>query len=77
MNDGVSPHLIGINRPWETGGGFFASYIYFLVMIMPKLDELKTRIDWLKELFKILAAMLVADVAGLAKLSSEPPIGIW
>lgn len=44
---------------------------------MPKLDEIKARLDWLKELFKILAAMLVADIAGLAKLYFDTPIGIW
>ena len=44
---------------------------------MPKLDEIKARLDWLKELFKILAAMLVADVAGIAKLYFDASIGIW
>jgi len=43
---------------------------------MPKLDELKTRIDWLKELFKILAAILVADVVGVSKLYLDESIGI-
>lgn len=35
---------------------------------MPKLDEIKARLDWLKELFKVLVAILVADVAGVSKL---------
>ena len=43
---------------------------------MPKLDEIKARLDWLKELFKILVAVLVADVAGLSKLYLDASIGI-
>jgi hypothetical protein len=35
---------------------------------MGKLDEVKSRIDWLKDLFKILIAIMVADIAGIAKL---------
>jgi hypothetical protein len=35
---------------------------------MAKIDEVKARIDWLKELFKILITVMVADVAGMAKL---------
>jgi hypothetical protein len=35
---------------------------------MPKLDEIKARIDWLKELFKIIVTIMVADIAGMAKL---------
>jgi hypothetical protein len=33
-----------------------------------KLDEVKSLIDWLKYLFKILIAIMVADIAGIAKL---------
>jgi len=43
---------------------------------MPKLDEIKARLDWLKEQFKILVAVLVADVAGLSKLYSDASIGV-
>ncbi len=43
---------------------------------MPKLDEIKARLDWLKELFKILVAVLVADVAGLSKLYLDASIDI-
>jgi len=35
---------------------------------MPKIDEIKAEIDWLKDLFKIIVTLLVALVAGLAKL---------
>jgi hypothetical protein len=35
---------------------------------MPKLDEIRARLDWLKEQFKVLVAILVADVAGVSKL---------
>jgi membrane protein YdbS with pleckstrin-like domain len=35
---------------------------------MAKLDEVKSHIDWLKDLFKILVAVLVAAVAGVSKL---------
>ena len=38
---------------------------------MAKIDEVKARIDWLKELFKIVVAVMVADVAGMAKLYLE------
>ena len=43
---------------------------------MPKLDEIKARLDWLKELFKILIAVLVADVAGVSKLYLDAPDGV-
>ncbi|MDQ7068666.1 MAG: hypothetical protein Q9M40_12205 [Sulfurimonas sp.] len=35
---------------------------------MPKIDEIKSEIDWLKDLFKIIVALLVALVAGISKL---------
>ena len=35
---------------------------------MAKIDEIKSHIDWLKDLFKILVAILVADIAGVSKL---------
>jgi len=33
-----------------------------------KLDEVKSRIDWLKDLFKILIAIMAVAIASLAKL---------
>jgi len=41
---------------------------------MGKLDEVKSRIDWLKDLFKILIAIMVADIAGIAKLFMDDKI---
>jgi len=35
---------------------------------MSRLDEVKSRIDWLKDLFKIIVAIMVADIAGMANL---------
>jgi len=35
---------------------------------MAKIDEIKSHIDWLKDLFKILVAIMVADIAGVSKL---------
>ena len=35
---------------------------------MAKIDEIKSHIDWLKDLFKILVAILVADIAGASNL---------
>ena len=35
---------------------------------MSKQDEVKARIDWLKDLFKIVITIMVADIAGMAKL---------
>ncbi len=32
-----------------------------------KLEEIKSRIDWLKGLFKIVITIMVADIAGIAK----------
>ncbi|MDP3301994.1 MAG: hypothetical protein Q8S36_08530 [Sulfuricurvum sp.] len=43
---------------------------------MAKIDEIKAHIDWLKELFKILVAMLVADIAGISKLYLDQNINI-
>lgn len=43
---------------------------------MAKIDEIKSHIDWLKDLFKILVAVLVADVAGVAKLYLSNDINI-
>jgi hypothetical protein len=41
---------------------------------MAKIDEVKARIDWVKELFKILITVMVADVAGMAKLYLDKTI---
>ncbi|MDC9728085.1 MAG: hypothetical protein PSN04_02005 [Methyloprofundus sp.] len=41
---------------------------------MGKLDEVKARIDWLKELFKIVITIMVADIAGVAKLYIDSEI---
>ncbi len=41
---------------------------------MAKIDEVKARIDWLKELFKIVVAVMVADIAGMAKLYLDKTI---
>ena len=35
---------------------------------MSRLDEIKSRIDWLKDLFKIVITIMVADVAGMSAL---------
>ena len=43
---------------------------------MAKIDEIKSHIDWLKDLFKILVAMLVANVAGVSKLYMDMNITI-
>jgi hypothetical protein len=43
---------------------------------MPKIDELKARMDWLKEAVKILVAMLLAAGAGVAKLYLDSEIGV-
>jgi hypothetical protein len=43
---------------------------------MPKLDEIKARIDWLKELFKIMVTIMVADIAGMAKLYLDNTVNI-
>lgn len=43
---------------------------------MAKLDEIKAHIDWLKELFKILVAILVADIAGISKLYVDENINL-
>ncbi len=46
------------------------------VMIMPKLDEIRARLDWLKEQFKILVTILVADVAGVSKLYIDAQVDL-
>ena len=43
---------------------------------MPKIDEVKSEIDWLKDLFKILVMVLVALVAGISKLYLDETINI-
>ena len=35
---------------------------------MAKIDEIKERINWLRELFKILVMILIAVIAGISKL---------
>ena len=37
---------------------------------------MKSRIDWLKDLFKIVIAIMVADVAGLAALYMDDKMGL-
>ena len=44
--------------------------------LMAKIDEIKSHIDWLKDLFKILVAVLVAIVAGISKLYIDMNITI-
>lgn len=43
---------------------------------MPKIDKVKSEIDWLKDLFKILVMVLVALVAGISKLYIDETINI-
>ncbi len=43
---------------------------------MAKIDEVKSHIDWLKDLFKVLVAILVADIAGISKLYLDLQINI-
>lgn len=43
---------------------------------MAKLDEIKAHIDWLKELFKVLVTILVADIAGISKLYLDKEINL-
>jgi hypothetical protein len=43
---------------------------------MAKIDEIKVQIDWLKDLFKILVAILVADIAGVSKLYLSGSINV-
>ena len=43
---------------------------------MAKIDEVKARIDQLKELFKIVVTVMVADVAGMAKLYLDNTIDV-
>jgi len=35
---------------------------------MAKIDEIKERINWLREFFKILVMILIAVIAGISKL---------
>jgi membrane protein YdbS with pleckstrin-like domain len=43
---------------------------------MAKIDKIKAKIDWLKELFKIVVTVMVADVAGMAKLYLDNTIEV-
>ena len=43
---------------------------------MAKIDGIKARIDWLKELFKVVVTVMVADVAGISKLYLDNMIGV-
>ncbi len=43
---------------------------------MAKIDEVKARIDWLKELFKIVVTVMVADIAGMSKLYLDNTIDV-
>ncbi len=43
---------------------------------MAKIDEVKARIDWLKELFKVVVTVMVADVAGMAKLYLDNTVDV-
>lgn len=43
---------------------------------MAKIDEIKAHIDWMKDLFKILVAILVADIAGVSKLYVDSHIDV-
>lgn len=44
---------------------------------MGKIDEVKSRIAWLETLFKITVAVLVANVAGVVKLSLDGTDTLW
>lgn len=35
---------------------------------MAKIDEIKTEVEWLKDLFKTLVAVLIGIIAGVSKL---------
>ncbi len=43
---------------------------------MAKIDGIKARIDWLKELFKVVVTVMVADVAGMSILYLDNMIGV-
>ena len=43
---------------------------------MAKIDEIKTEIDWLKDLFKILVTVLIATIAGVSKLYLDQDVNI-
>ena len=54
-----------------------STFSFFIVQLfMAKIDEIKSHIDWLKDLFKILVAVLVAVVAGISKLYIDMNITI-
>ena len=55
---------------------FLSNILLCWVMIMPKLDEIRARLDWLKEQFKILVTILVADVAGVSKLYIDTQVDL-
>ena len=44
--------------------------------IVAKIDGVKARIDWLKELFKVVITVMVADVAGMSKLYLDNTIDV-
>ena len=43
---------------------------------MAEIDEIKEKINWLKELFKLLVMILVALIAGLSKLFLDNKINV-
>ncbi|MEO1927096.1 MAG: hypothetical protein ABGX26_00185 [Nautiliaceae bacterium] len=43
---------------------------------MARIDEIKEKINWLKELFKLLTMILVGLIAGLSKLFLDNKINI-
>ncbi len=43
---------------------------------MARIDGIKARIEWLKELFKIVITVMVADVAGMSKLYLDNVIDV-
>jgi len=43
---------------------------------LAKIDEIKERINWLKELFKLLVMVLIAVIAGLSKLFLDGNINV-
>ena len=55
---------------------FLSNILLCWVMIMPKLEEIRARLDWLKEQFKILVTILVADVAGVSKLYIDTQVDL-
>jgi hypothetical protein len=55
---------------------FLSNILLCWLMIMRKLDEIRARLDWLKEQFKILVTILVADVAGVSKLYIDTQVDL-